>query len=215
MKVVIFGATGTAGGSILKACISRPIVEEVRAVSRRPISIINNKLHAFLHEDYQDYAAVSKAFADVDACLYCLGKSVTQVSGQQEYRRITHDFALAAAQILKIQSPNAVFHFISGQGTRLDSRFMWARVKAETEKELMSLGNAVCWRPGFIDGELSDNSPRLYRIFHPLAKLMKPFRGIYIGGEDIGMAMLQATTENIRGRVIENIEIRAIADRSR
>jgi hypothetical protein len=215
MKVLIFGATGTAGGAVLKACLSTPIVEDVRAITRRPIPIINDKLHVFLHEDFQDYTAISKAFTDVDACLYCLGKSVTQVSGEQEYRKITHDFALAAAQMLKIQSPNAIFHFISGQGTRLDSPFMWARVKAETERDLLSIMNAVCWRPVFIGGPLSDNSPMLYRVFHPFTILMKPFRSVYIGGKDIGMAMLQATIENIRGRVIENVEIRAIADRSR
>ena len=215
MKVVIFGASGTAGGSVLKACLSSPIVREARAITRRPLFITNDKLLAFLHVDYLDYAAVSETFADVEACFYCLGISTTQVSGEQEYRRITHDFALAAAQMLKIQSPNAVFHFISGRGTQLDSRFMWARVKAETEGDLMSLTNAVCWRPAFIDGELSTSSPQLYRVLYPLMKLLKPFRSLYVNGEDIGRAMLHATTENFRGRVIENAEIRSIADRSK
>lgn len=214
MKVVIFGASGTAGGSVLKACLSHPVVEEARAITRRPLSITHDKLNAFLHGDYLDYAAVSEAFAEVEACFYCLGISTTQVSGEQEYRRITHDFALAAAQMLKIHRPNAVFHFISGQGTRLDSRLMWARVKAETERDLLSLTHAVCWRPAFIDGELSTSSSRLYRVLRPFAKLLKPFHSLYVGGEDIGRAMLQATTENIRGRVIENAEIRSIAGRS-
>jgi uncharacterized protein YbjT (DUF2867 family) len=215
MKVIIFGASGTAGGSVLKSCLSSPIVEEVRAITRRSLPISNDKLSVFLHKDFLDYALVSEAFTDVEACFYCLGVSTTQVSGEQEYRRITHDFALAAAQMLKIKSPNAVFHFISGQGTRFDSRFMWARVKAETENDLMSLTKAVCFRPAFIDGELSVSSPRLYRVLLPLARLLKPFRSLYVAGEDIGRAMLQARAENIRNRVIENAEIRVIADRSR
>jgi hypothetical protein len=41
---------------------------------------------------------------------------------------------------------------------------------------------------------------------------LKPFRNLYVSGEDIGIAMLRATTENIRGRIIENAEIRTIAD---
>lgn len=215
MKVVIFGANGTAGGSVLKACLSAPIVEEARTITRRPLSITNDKLRGFVHGDYLDYTAVSEVFADVEACFYCLGISTTQVSGEQEYRRITHDFALAAAQMLKIKSPNAIFHFISGQGTRLDSRFMWARVKAETERDLISLTNTACWRPAFIDGELSISSPRLYRVLRPFTKLLKPFSSLYVSGEDIGRAMLQATKENIRGRMIENAEIRAIAGRIR
>jgi uncharacterized protein YbjT (DUF2867 family) len=34
MKVLIFGATGSAGGSVLRACLAAPDVREVRA-SRR------------------------------------------------------------------------------------------------------------------------------------------------------------------------------------
>lgn len=215
MKVVILGASGTAGGGVLRACLGSPVVEEVRAVTRRPLAAVSDRLRVFLHGDYLDFTAVSGAFAGVAACFFCLGVSATQVSGEQEYRRITRDFALAAAGMLKDKSPDAVFHFISGQGTRLDSRFMWARVKAETERDLLSNAHAVCWRPAFIGGELSPRSPKLYRIILPLAGLLKPFRSLYVRGEDIGYAMLQATIENMRGRIIENEEIRDMADRGR
>jgi uncharacterized protein YbjT (DUF2867 family) len=211
MKVLIFGASGTAGGGVLKACIHSPVVEAVHAITRRPLSVFNNKLQVVLHGDYLNYTAVSEAFADVQACFYCLGVSTTQVSGEREYRRITHDFAVAAAQMLKIKSPAATFHFISGQGTRPDSRFMWARVKAETERDLMSIMNTVCWRPSFIDGEISASSPGLYKVLQPLARLLKPFPGLYVTGEDIGKAMLYAMKENTGGRIIENAEIRAMA----
>src|SRR3954465_5701352 len=153
MKILLFGATGSAGGSVLRACLASPAVAEVRAVVRRPLSLDDPKLRVFVHGDYLDYSQVADAFAGVDACLFCLGISATQVSGEAEYRRITHDFALAAAREIKTQTPDAAFHFISGQGTRLDSRMMWARVKAETERDLLDLMEAVCWRPAFIDGE--------------------------------------------------------------
>ncbi len=214
MKVLIFGATGSAGGSVLRACLAAPAVEEARAITRRPLKLTDGKLRGFVHEDYLDYAAVAEAFAGVDACLFCLGISVSQVSGEEEYRRITHDFALAAAAALRRHSPEAVFHFISGQGARLDSRMMWARVKAETERDLLDSANAVCWRPAFIDGETSQSGPRLYQAIRPLFRLLKGFRSLYVAGEDIGRAMLQATAEGIRGRIIENAEIRDIASRS-
>ena len=213
MKVVIFGASGTAGSGVLRACLSDPSVEEARAITRSPLSVASDKLRTFLHKDYQDYSAVSEAFAGVDACLYCLGVSATQVSGEQEYRKITYDFALAAARALKLQSPDAVFHFISGRSTALNSRFMWARVKAETERDLVSLTNAVCWRPAYIAGELSHNRPLMIRVVRQLFKLFKPSRSLYVDAEDIGSAMIRATTENIRGRIIENPEIRAMAAR--
>jgi len=211
MNVLIFGASGSAGGSILRACFSSPAVKEIRAITRRPLRFTHKKLRVFIHNDYLNYASIEEAFVDVNACLFCLGISATQVSGE-EYRKITHDLALAAASTLQIHSPTAVFHFISGKGTSMNSRFLWAHVKAETERDLMSLVNAVCWRPAFIDGESSSSSPRLYRVLRPLFRLLKPFRSLYVNGQDLGRAMLKATLENIRGRVIENAEIRDLAD---
>jgi uncharacterized protein YbjT (DUF2867 family) len=211
MKVLIFGASGSAGGSVLRACFSSPDVKEIRAITRRPLRFTHKKLRVFIHNDYLDYALVEEAFVDVAACLFCLGISATQVS-EEEYRKITHDFVVAAASTLRMHSPTAVFHFISGKGTCLNSHFMWARVKAETERDLMNLTNAVCWRPAFIDGESSNSSPRLYRALRPALRLLKPFRRLYVDGQDLGRAMLRATGENVRGQVIENAEIRDLAN---
>ena len=68
---------------------------------------------------------------------------------------------LAAARALHQQSPAAAFHFLSGEGAKLDSRAMWCRVKAETEQALAPFG-AVCWRPGLIDGMGSTILPNLH-----------------------------------------------------
>jgi uncharacterized protein YbjT (DUF2867 family) len=213
VKVLLFGATGSAGGSVLRVCLAAPAVEEVRAIVRRPLSLTHDKLRVFVHGDYLDYGPVEEAFQGVDACFYCLGISVSQVSGEEEYRRITHDFALAAARTLKSSSPGAVFHFLSGQGAALDSRMMWARVKAETERDLGNVIDSVCWRPAFIDGADSRSQPRIYQAMRPLFRVLSPLRGLYVTGEDIGRAMLQATAEGLRGRTIENREIRDRADR--
>lgn len=215
MKILLFGATGSAGGSILRVCLAESAVEEVRAIVRRPLPLEHEKLRVFVHGNFQDYTGAEAAFAGVDACLFCLGISATQVSGEEEYRRITYGFAVAAARALGERSPGAAFHFISGQGTSLSSRFMWARVKAETERELMEMVKAVCWRPAAIDGTPSDNAPRAYKVLRPLFRLLRPFRSLYISGEDLGRAILRATTEGMRGRIIENAEIREIAERAR
>ena len=82
MKILLFGATGL-GGRRRVACLPRVVAEvtEVRAVVRRSIGIRDPKLREIVHDDYLDYSAIADAFAGVDACFFCLGISVTQVSG--------------------------------------------------------------------------------------------------------------------------------------
>jgi hypothetical protein len=89
----------------------------------------------------------------------------------------------------------------------------WAQVKAQTEAELMELVEACCWRPAFIDAEPSRGTPKLYAVLRPLGGLLRPFESMYVRGDDLGKAMLQATVEKMRRRIIENWEIREIAGR--
>jgi uncharacterized protein YbjT (DUF2867 family) len=214
MRVLLFGATGTAGSGILRACLASPAVRDVRVVTRRAPAETHEKMRVFPHDDFLDYAKVQTAFEGLTACFYALGISVRQVPGEAEYRRVTHDFAMAAARQLCASSPVAVMHFVSGQGTRLDSRFMWARVKAETERDLAGVIATVCWRPGFIDGGGSATGPRLYRALRPVFRLLRGVRRLYVTSEDIGRAMLQATVQGVREGVIENRRIRALAEAS-
>jgi uncharacterized protein YbjT (DUF2867 family) len=79
MKILLFGASGTAGGAVLRACLATPAVDEVRAIVRKPLGLTHAKLREIVHANYADYAPVADAFRGVDACLFCLGISVTQV----------------------------------------------------------------------------------------------------------------------------------------
>lgn len=214
MKILLFGATGSAGAAVLEACLAASVVDEVRAIVRRPLMHTSPKLRTFVHKDFLDYSTVEDAFRAVDACFFCLGISATQVS-QEEYRTITYSYTLAAANMFKAKSPGAAFHYISGQGTKAGSRMFWAPVKAQTEHDLIELVEADCWRPAFIDAKPSPSQPKIYGWIQPLGRLLlKPFPNLYIHGNDLGRAMVQATAEKLRGRIIENAEIRQIAARA-
>jgi nucleoside-diphosphate-sugar epimerase len=213
VKILLFGATGSAGAAVLDACLAASIVDEVRAITRRPLMHTSPKLRTYVNKDFLNYATVEEAFRSVDACLFCLGISATQVS-QEEYRTISYSYPLAAANMFKAKCPGASFHYISGQGTNAGSRMFWARVKAQTERDLIDLVDADCWRPAFIDAKPSPGLPKLYAVIQPLGRLFKPFPNLYIHGHDLGRAMLQATVEKLRGRVIENAEIRQVAARA-
>jgi nucleoside-diphosphate-sugar epimerase len=215
MKILLFGSTGSAGAAVLDACLAASIVDEVRAITRRPLMHTSPKLRTYVHKDFLDYSTVEDAFRAVDACFFCLGISATQVS-QEEYRTITYSYTLAAANMFKTKSPGAAFHYISGQGTKAGSRMFWARVKAQTEHDLVELVEADCWRPAFIDAKPSPSLPKIYGLIQPVGRLLlKPFPKLYIHGNDLGRAMVQATIEKLRRRIIENAEIREIAARAR
>jgi hypothetical protein len=213
MKILLFGATGTVGNSVLEACLATPIVDEVRAITRRPLMSTSSKLRTYVHKDFLDYSTAQEAFRSIDACLFCLGTSVAHVS-KDDYRKISYAFPLAAAHTMKSHSPGAPFHYISGKGTDAHSRMLWARVKANAEQDLIELVDAVCWRPAFIDAKPAPSMPKFYAIVAPLGRLAKPFPNLYVHGHDLARAMLQATIENLRRRIIENPEIRHIAVRA-
>ena len=90
-----------------------------------------------------------------------------------------------------------------------------ARIKAETERDLAAVTTTVCWRPGFIDGGAVATGPRLYRALRPVFRLFRGARRLYVTSEDIGHAMLRATVEGLRDGVIENAQIRVLAERAR
>lgn len=211
MRVIVFGASGTAGGAVLEACVKSAEVEEVRIVVRRPLGRTETKVKEFVHRDYGEYGAIAEAFRGVDAVLFCLGISVTQVS-KEEYVKVSHDYPVAAARMLKQESPGGVLHYISGAGTNAEGRAFWRQVKGKTEKELMGEYEAVCWRPAFIDAKPSGNLPKVFVALTPVLRLMRPMKKWYVLGEDLGGAMLEATREGMRERTVENAEIRELGE---
>jgi len=51
MKILLFGASGTAGGAVLQACLNTPLVAELRVIVRKPLGRTESKLREFVHAD--------------------------------------------------------------------------------------------------------------------------------------------------------------------
>ena len=139
MKILLFGATGLAGSGVLRACLESPEVTEVRAVLRRSTGSRDPKLREVLHDDFLEYVPIAAAFEEVAACFFCLGLSVRKAPAEADYRRIHQAYPRAAATMLKGACPAAPFHYLSGKGSDLRSRWMWARVKADAERDLIGV----------------------------------------------------------------------------
>lgn len=220
MKVVIFGATGMIGYGVLLECLDDPGIERVITVGRRPVKVEHehaDKLEQIEHADFSDFSAVADALTGLDACFWCLGIASAGMS-EPDYRRITVDFTLAAAQVLHDRNPELTFCFISGAGTDRDGRAMWARVKAEAEDKLAEVGFAACYnfRPAMIQpmrGAVS--GVRSYRIMYavigPLYPLLKHWRSMVTSTPEVGRAMIIAARSGAPKTTLENADINALA----
>jgi uncharacterized protein YbjT (DUF2867 family) len=215
MRILILGATGAAGGSLFDLCLESDLVTRVKTVTRRPLAAGSGKHVGYIHTDFLDYGDVAEAFQDLDVCFFCIGRSIAQVRDEGEYRRLVLEYALCAARELRSRSPEAVFHYLSGQGAGRSSRYLWARVKGEAEEVLLAQFGAICWRPGAIDAKRTEGWPPFYRMIMPLMRHLFPSRRYYVRGEDLARAMLSVASTGARGRIIENREIRQIADAAR
>jgi uncharacterized protein YbjT (DUF2867 family) len=217
MKVVIFGATGMVGQGVLRECLRDDAIESVLAITRTPLGQTHAKLRELAHADFTDFSAVESELWGYDACFFCLG--VSSVGMREEaYRRVTYDFALAAAKALVQRNPGMTFIFVSGAGTDSGGRSMWARVKGETENALMKLPfKAVyCVRPAFIR-PLHGIVPKtkllrvLYAVtapLYPVLKLLLP--GHVTTTEKVGRAMIAVAQKGSPGRILENRDINAV-----
>jgi uncharacterized protein YbjT (DUF2867 family) len=215
MKVILFGATGMIGQAALRESLLDPEVETVLAVVRTPTGERHEKLRELVHADFSDLSPVRDQLTGLDACLFCLGVSSAGMS-EADYRHVTYDITLSAAQLLAAQNPGLTFVYVSGAGTDNTERgrSMWARVKGETENALLALPfTAYMFRPGFIQpmhGAVSRT--RWYRVLYavtaPLYPVLRPLLPAYLtNSEQLARTMLRVAADGAPKRVLETRDI--------
>lgn len=217
VRVLIFGATGMVGQGALRECLLDDSVTEVVTVGRTATGQHHPKLRDIVHRDLYDLSSLVDQLGGFDACLFCLGTSSVG-KNESDYRRVTYDLTLHAAQTLAGLNPRMVFVYVSGDGTDANSRQMWARVKAATESAVIALpfqGYAI--RPGYIHPMHGVRSKTwwyraIYRVLTPLYPLLKrawPDR--VTSNEQLARAMLRVAQSPPAGRIITGAGINALA----
>lgn len=219
MHILLFGATGLVGRAALIECLDDPAVTAVTAVVRRPTGTDHPKLRELIHKDFLDYAAIEADFDQCDACLYCLGISAAGMS-EEDYRRITYEFAVAAGEAMLRANPQMRMCFVSGSGAGLESRQMWARVKAETEQALLAMpwSAASMFRPaGIFPRKGVKAGTRLYRTIYATLgwaygafKAMAP--GTFTTTDQLGRALIAVARDGHELDILESPDVHAVCD---
>jgi uncharacterized protein YbjT (DUF2867 family) len=217
-RLVLVGATGMVGGYALRYALENAAVGTVTAIVRRKLGISHPKLQEVLHRDFADCSSLSRVLSGQDAAVFCLGAYTGAVS-DTELRRITVDYAIEFARVLRGSSPGAGFSFLSGKGADQTgrSRMPFARYKGEAEKALLAAGfpHVYLFRPAYIYPVEPRKEPnfsyRLLRGIYPVFRLLFPNQ--VIRADDLAQAIVDfvvSETAQRGGPVFENRDIRAM-----
>jgi uncharacterized protein YbjT (DUF2867 family) len=217
-RLVIVGATGMVGGYALRYALDHPGIRNVTAIGRKKLGISHAKLREVLHQDFADCSALSEVLSNQGAAVFCLG-AYTGAVPDTEFRRITVDYPVEFARVLRGSSPGASFSFLSGSGADPTgrSRLAFARYKGEAENALLAAGfpHLYIFRPAYIYPVEPRKEPnfsyRFLRMIYPLFRALFPNQAI--PADDLARAMVDAVVsekEKDPSRVLENRDIRAL-----
>jgi uncharacterized protein YbjT (DUF2867 family) len=217
-RLVIVGASGMVGGYALRYALEDSAVGSVTSIGRSKVGISNPKLTEVLHRDFADCSALAETLSAQDAAVFCLG-AYTGAVPDADLRRITVDYTIEFARVLRVSSPSAAFSYLSGSGADPTgrSRMSFARYKGEAEKALLAEGfpRVYLFRPAYIYPVEPRNEPnfsyRLLRGVYPVFRLLFPNQ--VIRADDLARAMVEVVlrgTAERDGPVFENRDIRAM-----
>ena len=219
-RLVIVGATGMVGGYALRYALDHPAVGGATAIGRKPTGLAHPKLNEVLHQDFADCSALAGALSAQDAAVFCLGVYTGAVP-DAELRRITVDYTVEFARVLRASSPNATLAFLSGSGADPTgrSRMPFARYKGAAEKALAAEGFPCVYmfRPAYIYPVQPRREPnfsyRLLRAIYPAFRVLFPNQ--VIRADDLARAMVDAAVHGVgndhHAVVLENRDILHLA----
>jgi uncharacterized protein YbjT (DUF2867 family) len=219
LNVIITGATGMVGEGVLHECLRHPDVEKILVITRKSTGYTDPKLKEILHPDFFDLTDLKDQLKGYNACYFCLG--VTSLGKKEpEYRKLTYTLTMNFATTLANLNQNMTFCYISGAGTDSTEkgRSMWARVKGQTENDLMKLPFKAVYnfRPGFIKpflplrpGQTFYATYKYVAWLFPVLSLIAP--NLVITLKELASAMIHSSLTGYAKNLLEAKDIKLLA----
>jgi uncharacterized protein YbjT (DUF2867 family) len=190
---LVAGPTGLIGRSLLQRLLHDPAYTEVRALSRRALSLQHPRLRVHL-TDYADLAALGDALA-VDDVFCCLGTTLADAGSRAAFEdvdlRMVVDLSRAARRAGAQQ-----FLVVSAVGASRHSLAFYSRVKGRMEAAVSALGYPAVHilRPSLLLGERAQPRPAedaAQRLMPRISPLLRGPLARYraVAGSDVAEAM--------------------------
>jgi len=214
-NIIIAGASGMVGGVVLEECLQSSEIGEVLSLVRKPSGLNHQKLKEIVVSDFSDYSELSNHFKDKAAAFFCIGVYTGQVPDDL-FKVITVDFAVAFAEALYKESPEANLSFLSGQGADRNekSRMSFALYKGMAENQIAAMGltGFYVFRPGYIYPVTPRDEPNLmYKVSRTLYPVLKMFgKNASIKSTELGEAMFHVAMKGGEQEIFENRDILAV-----
>ena len=103
----------------MRYALDSPAVGVVTLIGRKKLGLTHPKLREVLHQDFADCSALAQPLTGQDVAIFCLGVYTGAVP-DPEFRKITIDYTVEFARVLRASSPAVAFSFLSGMGRRPD-----------------------------------------------------------------------------------------------
>jgi uncharacterized protein YbjT (DUF2867 family) len=203
--LLLVGATGLVGQSVLRQALADSRVSKIVAVTRKPLPPqprLENPLVDF------DALPADAPWWQVHGGICTLGTTMRQAGSHLAFRKVDVDYPLAVARLLR-QNGAQSFAFNSSIGANPKARAFYMRVKGEVEQKLIACGfpSLTLVRPSGILGPRQPHrtwEARTIRIFHSLRPLL-PRHYRVVPADKIAKALLEAAISAPEGvQVVES-----------
>jgi len=215
-QALLLGATGLIGNHLLHQVLAADVFDTVRLVGRRHPEVDDPRVQTVTCE-LDALASCAPGTFRVDVVFCCLGTTLRKAGSREAFHKVDHDYCVAAATLAKAAG---VRHFVMVSAVNANSRGLsyYARVKSETERDVMVLGlpRVTFMQPSLLEGE-RDELRFAEEIGVKAMSLVKPLMGwtradwLPIPAEHVATAMWMATTtdgpacQRLRYRDIERL----------
>jgi uncharacterized protein YbjT (DUF2867 family) len=190
--LLLVGATGLVGQSVVRQALADSRVEKLIAVTRKPLPPQPDLENPTV--DFDALPADAPWWA-VDGGICTLGTTMRQAGSHQAFRKVDVDYPLAVAALLREHGAQS-FAFNSSIGANPKARAFYMRVKGEVEQRLIALGfpSLTLVRPSGILGPRKPHrkwEARAIRVFHSLRPIL-PRHYRVVPADKIAKALIEA-----------------------